>query len=53
MLLGMLWLLLGITGLMQDHNKNKSLIELRNLLYILLHFLHNTDTSIQYFASPY
>ena len=53
MLLGMLWLLLGITGLMQDHNKNKSLIERRNLLYILLHFLNNTDTSIQYLVSPH
>jgi hypothetical protein len=38
MLLGMLWLLLGIAGLMLDHNKNKSLIEQRNLFYVLLHF---------------
>jgi hypothetical protein len=38
MLLSMLLLLLGITGLMPDNNKNKSLIERRNLLYVLLHF---------------
>jgi hypothetical protein len=54
MLLGMLWLLLGIIGLLLDHNKNKSLIERRNLFYVFfLHFWNNTDTSIQYLVSPH
>jgi hypothetical protein len=52
MLLGMLWLLLGIIGLLLDHNKNKSLIERRNLFYVFFYISETIPTRVSNSSFP-